>query len=512
MRRLRLRTLLAVLVLVTTLPVAAFAGWLISRWSAQQQALIDRQNIEQARAILVAVDKEVESTIASLNVLALLEAVDAPDKTEFITIASRILALHPGWHSVRLVDRSLQVLASTSSGQAGFPVLDPDWARQILETGRPATSKVVRDPTSGEWIISIGVPVHHGRTASYVLGAKVYARMFNDVLQRQKAPLEGVVTLLDSTRRIVARTRNQDRYVGQPPTEDFAERSRRATEGSWRTVLLEGTPAYSAWSRSDVTGLTVGIGLPSGPIDEPLRRSFIALVTAGGAVFGVGLVLALLLGRRLVATQTAAASAARSLARGHALPAFDSKIAEAHDLAEGLREAAGILDKRLRERDEAQAEADRHRAGAARTARRRRAAPPNRSIAPRTSSSPPSRTSCARRSTPSSAGCDCCGAGTLDEARAGLTRSRSSSATRARRRSSSRTCSTCRASFRATCGSAWSRSTSPSVVEAALESLRRRRTRAASPSPPIAARRRAGVCGDQAPAAAGASGTCCRTR
>ena len=125
MRRLRLRTLLAVLVLVTTLPVAAFAGWLISRWSAQQQALIERQNIEQARAILVAVDKEVESTIASLNVLAAIDEIDAPDKADFIRIATRILELHPGWHSVRLIDNSLELVASTSSAQDGSPVLGP---------------------------------------------------------------------------------------------------------------------------------------------------------------------------------------------------------------------------------------------------------------------------------------------------------------------------------------------------------------------------------------------------
>jgi signal transduction histidine kinase len=171
-----------------------------------------------------------------------------------------------------------------------------------------------------------------------------------------------VVTLLDANSRIVARTRNQDRYVGQAATPDFVEHSRRTQEGSWRGVLLEGNPAYSAWHRSDVTGWTTGIGLLSDPIDAPVRRSFVALVTAGLTMFGVGLVLALILGRRLVATQTAAAAAARSLAEGRVVQAFDSSIAEAHELAEGLRDAAAILEKRLRERDEAQAEADRHRA------------------------------------------------------------------------------------------------------------------------------------------------------
>jgi signal transduction histidine kinase len=361
-RRLRLRTLLTVLVIVTTLPIAAFAGWLISRSSAQQQALVDRQNIEQARAVSVAVDTEIESTIASLRVLGLLESINAADKTEFIQIAGRILSLHPGWHSVRLLDRNLNVIAGTSAAPAGSPIVKPDWGGEVIASGRPAISRVVHDPVSGEWTVSIGVPVNRGNAGPYVLAAKVYARMFNEVLQRQKVPPGGVVTLLDATPHIVARTRNPEKYVGQSPTPDFVARSRAAAEGSWRTVLLEGTRAYSAWSRSSITGWTVGIGLPSEPIDAPLRRSFQALLIAGFGVCATGLVLAMILGRRLVATQSAAAAAARSLAQGDPVQAFDSNIAEAHELANGLRDAAAILEKRLRERDHAQAEADRHRA------------------------------------------------------------------------------------------------------------------------------------------------------
>src|SRR6476646_5313371 len=119
MRRLRLRTLLVILVLVTTIPIALFAAWLISRSSAQQEALIDRQNVEQARAVIVAVDQEVEDVIASLNVLATLEPIDAADKTQFGAIAARVIPTHPQWESIRLVDLSLNVVANTRSDPAG---------------------------------------------------------------------------------------------------------------------------------------------------------------------------------------------------------------------------------------------------------------------------------------------------------------------------------------------------------------------------------------------------------
>src|SRR5438067_13410821 len=126
MRRLRLRTLLILLVLVTTIPIAVFAAWLISRSSSQQVALIDRQNIEQARAIMVAVDQEIEDVIASLNVLALLEPIDAPDKTHFTEIASRVFPTHPQWQSIRLVDLSLRVVADTAPGPRGTSLTHPE--------------------------------------------------------------------------------------------------------------------------------------------------------------------------------------------------------------------------------------------------------------------------------------------------------------------------------------------------------------------------------------------------
>jgi signal transduction histidine kinase/CheY-like chemotaxis protein len=362
MRRVRLRTLLVILVLVTTLPVALFATWVISQFSAQQEAIIDRQNVDQARAVLVAVDQELESTVAALSVLALLDPVDAPDKADFAEIAARVLPLHPGWQSIRLIDTNLNVLAATSGPPADAPIVTPDWVRQVIETGRPAFSNATELPGEAQWTLNVGVPVNRGGRVKYVLGARVYAQMFSALLQKQKAPPDGVVTLLDASPHIIARTRNEDRYVGQAPTAEFVQRSRATAEGSWRARMLEGTAAYSAWSRSEVSGWTVGIGLPAEPIDGPIRRSFRALVAAGILMFGAGVALALVLGRGLIRSHTAAAAAAQALARGVPAARFHSRIEEAHALSEGLRDAAIVLQERERERDAAQAEADRNRA------------------------------------------------------------------------------------------------------------------------------------------------------
>src|SRR5215204_1616721 len=233
MRRVRLRTILGVLILATSLPIAAFAVWVVWRSSAQQAALIDEQNVKQARAILVAVDQEVLATMASLNVLALLDQIDAPDKRQFAQIASRMLPLHPGWQSIRLIDPSLQVVSSTSApATEAAPVLDPEWLRVIVQSGRPGISSARRDPVTSQWVISIGVPVTRGGRLRYIVSARVYTRMFGDMLLRQMAAAEGVAALTDHQQISIARTRNDDRYVGQPARPEFVARSRGASEGS----------------------------------------------------------------------------------------------------------------------------------------------------------------------------------------------------------------------------------------------------------------------------------------
>ena len=112
-RRLRFRTILALLLLTITIPLAAFAAWLIRANWKQQQDVIDQQNIERARAISVAVDQELDRTITALNVLATLEAIQAADLSEFSQIALQSVPLHRGWESVRLLTPALEVVLVT---------------------------------------------------------------------------------------------------------------------------------------------------------------------------------------------------------------------------------------------------------------------------------------------------------------------------------------------------------------------------------------------------------------
>jgi signal transduction histidine kinase len=356
-RRLRLGAILTLLVLATTVPLGVFAGRLIFTSWRDQVAVVDRQNIERARAISVAIDQEVQTSITALNVLAATALLSADDLSHFPEFAGRTVALHPGWQSVFLIDAARRRIFDTALPPGTPPVvIDEDWVRTVLEARRATASALTRDAASGEYLVSIGVPVVRSDRVTSVLGARLRASAFSDVIRRQKTPPDGVVTLLDGNRVIMARSRNEARYLGRPPTPDFAERTYRADEGAWRTVLLEGTRAYSAHSRSPVTGWIIGLGLPAGTVEQPIGDTLQALVSAGIAILGLGLFLAIVISHSVVRAQVGAVAAARALARGEAPAPPSSPIAEFDDLAKGLREAGSILEQRRREREAAEAE------------------------------------------------------------------------------------------------------------------------------------------------------------
>jgi len=359
-RRIPLGAVLVLLAVLTTLPLASFAGVLIYGTWKHQQEQVDQQNIEVVRAISVAVDQEVEHTIAALSVLATLVPPDTAGMRQFEDLCRKAAGMQD-WQSVRLASPDGALLMETDAG-ATDRATNADWVDTAVASGRASVSAVHRDPILQKWVVTIGVPVTTTEgTVRAVLGARLLATSFSAILQRQHTRGEGVAALLDQTPVIVARTRGEETYVGRPALPDFVERSRELQEGALKTKTLEGTRSYSAWHRSNATNWTVGVAMPASAVDGPMLRSLAALVAVAVGISALGLVAALFIRRRLVESQRATAEAARALARGEPIVPRPSSIAEIQDLSAGLTDAAKILETRLRERDAAQQEAERQR-------------------------------------------------------------------------------------------------------------------------------------------------------
>jgi signal transduction histidine kinase/ActR/RegA family two-component response regulator len=354
-RRIRIRTLLAILVFTATVPLGLFGGWLVFRSGQDRQALADRQNVDTARAIAVTIDKTIEGTTDALGSLAALDEELTVER--FPAFAARVLPTQPSWRALFLTDRSGRDLAGTTL-EFGDPEARRHWAARIADTGRPSVSDLMRDPATGVFYVDVGVPVPRPAGAQRVLGVRILASTFSELLRQQNPPPNGVVTLLDSELRIVARTRNEERYVGGPPTAGFRTAAGRTSEGSWIDHLLEGESAHAALSRAPLSGWTVGIGLPREEIDGPIRRSLAELMAAGLLVLGAATLFALALGGLMFRSFADASSAAQSLARGAPVAVHRSRVQELDQLSQGLAEAAAVLQRLLEKERAARAEAE----------------------------------------------------------------------------------------------------------------------------------------------------------
>jgi PAS domain S-box-containing protein len=352
--KLRLRAILALLVLTTSLPLGIFGGWLIVRSADEQHELVEQRNVETARAVSVAVDQHVESARATLQALAATDLLTTPDRLTFNEAALRLVPTQPGWYAVLLVHPSGAVMADTALGANDVPSFTTaEWVQRVVTTKQPTVSSLFQDSTAGGHFFVVAVPVVRSGEVRAVLAAQIRSTSLSEILRRQSAPPNGVISLLDSAPVIMARTRGEQRYVGKVPTNDFQEAASRMREGSWRSVTLEGISAYASMSRSPLTGWTVGIGLPARDMDRPIRNSVLALVLVGAFILGLGVVCALVLSSFIVRAMTNAAASARALARGERLSPTPSRILEAETLSTGLIEASSILDARIRERDQA---------------------------------------------------------------------------------------------------------------------------------------------------------------
>jgi signal transduction histidine kinase len=164
-------------------------------------------------------------------------------------------------------------------------------------------------------------------------------------------------TILDSAGTIGVRTRGAEHYIGTPAREPFRTHIRQLHEGVSSETTREGDPVYAAFSRSRY-GWTSVVVVPRAMLDAPLRGSIGAVLTGGALLMISGLVVALLISRRLSSDFGAAIGAAEAVAEGRPVPERRAHVAETERLQRSLATAASLLEKRARERDHEIARAD----------------------------------------------------------------------------------------------------------------------------------------------------------
>jgi PAS domain S-box-containing protein len=348
----KLRTFLLAVIGLTLVPLLGVAG--IAIWWAHQdeRRALEHALLYQARSLSVAVDREVETSLAGLKGLAISSALDPADPRKFYDQARLAREAHRRWLTVALVDSSgrqvlnlLHPLGSSLASVAGLETF-----QQTLQTGEPQVSDLVMDPTAGRRVIAVTLPLLSDGKVRHVLVAVMTPESFASVLSAAQIAGGTVATIVDRKGIVVATTQGQEERVGNPAAAGFVSRAREREEAVFTGPTIEGSTAYTAFSRAPRSPFTVGITVPSEQLEGPLRRSLWLLSGAAVGALALSLGLASLGGRRFAGRLRRLASAFDAFGRGETIPELpEFTLVELKRVSGALGNAMALLQTRTAE-------------------------------------------------------------------------------------------------------------------------------------------------------------------
>jgi signal transduction histidine kinase/ActR/RegA family two-component response regulator len=346
----RTPTLSARLLLVASaalLPLAIVCGFALHGLLKGQREQTQASTLGVARALATAVDSELRLTVAALQALALTEPLGAPESSglvDALLLSKGLRASHPEWRGVLLVAPNGKVIFSTEGAVTGTGegVVEAASLAQVVRTGQPAVGPLIPGPR-GNLAFAVRVPVLRNDEVRYVLTAIVRPEAIHTVLTRQRVPEGWAVSIFDSNDLRVARSREDERFRGQAPSDTLKEllgsrRDRQEFVGTTRNV--DGTHVQTAVSRLDFAPWTVALGAPTVVAEDAMRRTLIA--------YGSGLLISLLLGgvaawwmsRSITRPMARLRQSADALGLGQPVASVRSGVSEIDAVGQALASAA----------------------------------------------------------------------------------------------------------------------------------------------------------------------------
>ncbi|WOB10620.1 histidine kinase [Piscinibacter gummiphilus] len=349
-----LRTYLLTLVVGAVLPLAVLTTVESVGDARRKRAAVEASLVDTSRSLATAVEHELARNISALGVLATSPRLEAGDIPGFREEARASMGQMP-WLSVWLADaQGHQLMNLLAPPGSPLPDIgDRPHVRQALLSGKPAVSSgLIIGRYAGLPNVAVVVPrLRDGKTV-YLVGAAVQPASFHKIL----APADqyfksATAAIVGSDFLIIARNRENARWMGQRARQDYIDAVTSAPEGFSRTTTLEGDTVYAAYRRLPDSGWIVGIGVLASEVEHPMRRALWASAFIGLSGLGLAGAVAVVLSRRITVPIKRLAATADDIALGRpgAVPQPEaSGITEIATLATALQLAATAT----RERDQ----------------------------------------------------------------------------------------------------------------------------------------------------------------
>ena len=349
-----LRAHVVVLVLVCIIPMVGFSAFAVLRYASAQRAADDRQVLNTARALSSAMDVELKTAESALAALATSPALRDSDFAEFYAQAQQVAIRHQAW--VVLVEPSGRVLFNTRRPMEGPPryLKSSDLAGLAAATRTTQISNVFYGAREDGPQVSIFFPVIAHGEVTHVLMMSYDLEELNHVLLDQDLPPNWWVMVVDREHRIILRNRNLERHAGELISDSLIEPMSKAGDAAYTEKTFKNVPVSMAFAKSAYTGWTLAAIAPLADTAASLRTSLQEIGVVAAAMLFLGLLFAGAVGGRMARELRRLSSSALALGHGSAIPSTRTDIAEVDGVLGALDTAAARLQRRSRERDEAE--------------------------------------------------------------------------------------------------------------------------------------------------------------
>lgn len=338
-----IRSRLVALVLVSLFPVLIFAGSLASFLTYRQIESIELGLKGTTKALSEAIDRQIVAVIASLQILTETEDFDLDGEGLRILHQRlrKIVVKQKDWKALAYSGADGKQIFNTARayGEILPNLRDQNFFLKAAQTGKVSISGFREGLITKAKIISIAIPVKRGGKLKYVLIASMDLMAISNILKDQILPKNWTASILDSNSLIIGRSRDPEKYLGQEATPKLASLARSLKESFFKDEN-DGTEAYGAFTRSQLTDWTVVLGAPHKEFIGPALQTFWIIVVAGLVFVGLGIALAFVVGSRISKPILELSLRAKALGLGDKIKDIDTNLHEVIEVIGALRKAA----------------------------------------------------------------------------------------------------------------------------------------------------------------------------
>ncbi|MGV1873538.1 sensor histidine kinase [Agrobacterium rosae] len=328
---------LVVMTTVITLPLIIFVGYLMLKLEADERGDLQREAMEDARAVSRNIDRRLQEMATSLNLLSQFPELEDGDLAAFHKRVSDSLQKQGLYVIIATADGKQRLNSRVPLDQPLGNVPPDIKLSDVISGRRTVVSNIFYGNTSKEWVFNVMRPLPAALSAAGdALIMTQNARDLMGLISTESLPPGWTIAILDGDNRVVASSTPQTIAAGATFSQTLASDQIRAFSGSFEDD--DGTIyAYSqlpGWSWKAI------IWGPADNSQSALASTWRKMITGSFALVLIAIAGAYLVGRQMRGSIRELVDMAKRIGEGEIVSPIDTKIKEANQVAIALSNAS----------------------------------------------------------------------------------------------------------------------------------------------------------------------------